>query len=70
MSDIETAVVDSLKVLDPNWPIREGDIRRGALTCPKSALLLETKINGAFWTLQVEVFGSLLVWVIVIVFRC
>jgi hypothetical protein len=24
--DIDTAVVDSLKVLDPEWPIREADI--------------------------------------------
>ena len=27
MSDIDTAVVDSLKVLDPEWPIREADMR-------------------------------------------
>ena len=26
MSDIDTAVVDSLKALDPEWPIREADI--------------------------------------------
>ena len=26
MSDIDIAVVDSLKVLDPNRPIREADI--------------------------------------------
>jgi hypothetical protein len=26
VSDIDTAVVDSLKVLDPDRPIREGDI--------------------------------------------
>jgi len=25
-SDIDTVVVDSLKVLDPEWPIREADI--------------------------------------------
>ena len=25
-SDIDTAEVDSLKVLDPDWPIREADI--------------------------------------------
>ena len=31
MSDIDTAVVDSLKVLDPNRPIREADI--GQLGC-------------------------------------
>jgi hypothetical protein len=28
VSDIETAVVDSLKVLDPERPIREADIAR------------------------------------------
>jgi hypothetical protein len=27
VSDIDTAVVDSLKVLDLKWPIREADIR-------------------------------------------
>jgi len=27
--DIDTAVVDSLKVLDPNRPIREADIQAG-----------------------------------------
>ncbi|MGE5780907.1 MAG: hypothetical protein ACM30D_16595, partial [Hyphomicrobiales bacterium] len=26
VSDIETAEVDSLKVLDPEWPIREADV--------------------------------------------
>jgi hypothetical protein len=30
VSDIDTAVVDSLKALDPNRPIREADV---ALTC-------------------------------------
>ena len=38
MSDIDTAVVDSLKVLDLKWPIREADI--GQLfnePCPKVA---------------------------------
>ena len=28
MSDIDTVVVDSLKVLDPDRPIREADIRQ------------------------------------------
>ena len=27
-SDIDTAVADSLKALDPKWPIREADIER------------------------------------------
>jgi hypothetical protein len=31
-SDIETAEVDSLKVLDPEWPIREADIAEAPLT--------------------------------------
>jgi hypothetical protein len=26
VSDIDTGVVDSLKALDPEWPIREADI--------------------------------------------
>ena len=26
MSDIDTVVVDSLKALDPEWPIREADV--------------------------------------------
>jgi len=30
VSDIDTAVVDGLKALDPEWPIREADIRGGA----------------------------------------
>ena len=28
VSDIDTVVVDSLKALDPEWPIREADIGR------------------------------------------
>ena len=37
MSDIDTAVVDSLKVLDPKRPIREADInRRGWLNLAAS----------------------------------
>ena len=28
VSDIDTVVVDSLKALDPEWPIREADITR------------------------------------------
>ena len=31
-SDIDTAVADSLKVLDPKWPIREADIDQAGLT--------------------------------------
>jgi hypothetical protein len=27
VSDIDTVVVDSLKALDPEWPIREADIQ-------------------------------------------
>jgi hypothetical protein len=28
VSDIDTVVVDSLKALDPEWPIREADMRQ------------------------------------------
>ena len=30
MSDIDTGVVDSLKALDPEWPIREADIEQAS----------------------------------------
>ena len=30
MSDIDTVVADSLKALDPEWPIREADIAQAA----------------------------------------
>ena len=36
VSDIDTVVVDSLKALDPEWPIREADIKaaqRAAIEC-------------------------------------
>ena len=31
MSDIDTVVVNSLKALDPEWPIREADLRADTL---------------------------------------
>jgi hypothetical protein len=31
VSDVDTVMVDSLKVLDPKWPIREADISTGAV---------------------------------------
>src|SRR5471032_2462930 len=36
-SDIDTAVVDSLKMLDPNRPIREADKMLRCRECPLSA---------------------------------
>jgi hypothetical protein len=35
--DIDTVVVDSLKALDPKWPIREADIQRRLLRAGFSA---------------------------------
>jgi hypothetical protein len=38
VSDIDTVVVDSLKALDPEWPIREADLvlrRRDGRFVPK-----------------------------------
>jgi len=35
VSDIDTVVVDSLKVLDPKRPIREADIKRAPLALTK-----------------------------------
>jgi hypothetical protein len=34
VSDIDTVVVDSLKALDPEWPIREADID---ICCPANS---------------------------------
>ena len=49
MSDIDTAVVDGLKALDPKWPIREADIcwqrnfcRNGPTTDKCTAAKLES----------------------------
>jgi hypothetical protein len=33
VSDIDTVLVDSLKALDPNRPIREADIQTGGTVC-------------------------------------
>ena len=32
VSDIDTVLVDSLKALDPEWPIREADIARAFMS--------------------------------------
>src|SRR5258708_10134069 len=37
VSDSDTVVVDSLKALDPEWPIREADKRADASLSPLSA---------------------------------
>ena len=42
-SDIDTVSVDSLKALDPNWPIREADIAvRREVTIAKKPLAAGT----------------------------
>ena len=38
MSDINTATVDSLKVLDPKRPIREADMSSLRLECPPNSV--------------------------------
>jgi hypothetical protein len=38
VSDIDTVVVDSLKALDPEWPIREADIATAVVVCPLCAI--------------------------------
>jgi hypothetical protein len=38
VSDIDTVVVDSLKALDPEWPIREADM--GRIKIPQCTSLL------------------------------
>jgi hypothetical protein len=48
VSDIDTVVVDSLKALDPEWPIREADITAslGELTFSSQKASLT---NPAYW---------------------
>ena len=46
VSDIDIALVDSLKVLDPKWPIREADINGsevGSYDCVLSQLTAPPK---------------------------
>jgi hypothetical protein len=40
VSDIDTVVVDSLKALDPEWPIREADIP--IISCRRAAAIRGT----------------------------
>ena len=54
MRDINTAVVDSLKVLDPNRPIREAEVRRALLSYPAHAgypviQVLVARNAGVYW---------------------
>ena len=46
MSDIDTAAVDSLKVLDPKRPIREADILRLRSRCPLSGVKRTSKFKS------------------------
>ena len=52
MSDVDTATVDSLKALDPNRPIREGDIAGYSITSSARA----TSVGG---TVRPSVLGGL-----------
>src|SRR5262249_6339341 len=52
VSDIDTVVVDSLKALDPEWPIREADIDQPLLDHLVSD---QQEITGNF---QIEAFGG------------
>ena len=46
MSDIDTAVVDSLKALDPKRPIREADIgKKGTLARPRAAQVGKSSLS-------------------------
>ena len=46
MSDIDTVVVDSLKALDPEWPIREADKEAGIALSPLRADFVAKVIDG------------------------
>jgi hypothetical protein len=45
VSDIDIAVVDSLKVLDPKWPIREADIAQCSRHVSKVPI---SEVNDSF----------------------
>jgi hypothetical protein len=49
VSDIETVVVDSLKALDPEWPIREADIGRLSPRCNPGDC--RHSRNGTLWNI-------------------
>ena len=53
MSDIDTVAVDSLKALDPQWPIREADMRELASICPLSADCAKVAVKKVWnWILK------------------
>ena len=68
MSDIDTAAVDSLKVLDLKWPIREADIGktfgRYEKNGPKSGSLLRAAERNQNANYEAQVLGTLQVRVI------
>jgi len=41
VSDIDTVVVDSLKALDPEWPIREADLTADIVDVSQVPILLQ-----------------------------
>ena len=53
VSDIDTVLVDSLKALDPEWPIREAELPRLGGIQPVIATSCLSAVNGAipdnFW---------------------
>src|SRR5258705_544369 len=56
-SDIDTALVDSLKVLDPKGPIREADIRHASQS-RESAVICCPGTHLAFWGEGVRLHGE------------
>ena len=46
MSDIDTAVVDSLKVLDPNRPIREADMEHPSQPFDFTVMMVRPQPRG------------------------
>ena len=48
VSDIDTVVVDSLKALDPEWPIREADVVLAAANGSFVPILLQKSVDGCW----------------------
>src|SRR5262245_62190600 len=51
-SDIDTVAVDSLKALDPEWPIREADIERTLAPTVRAGWWDRMQFNQLKWTFE------------------
>ena len=60
MSDIDTALVDRLKALDPNRPIREADIRLASLDLRRRGRYKACSTLSVYFTSSISLIRQLL----------